>query len=451
MFLPRPWRLSQLKGLALLAGRKLLLADDSITIQKIVALTFADEGIQVVAVSNGAEAIEKLKEISPDIVVADVFMPLKTGYQVCEHIKQSEKFKHVPVILLVGSFEPFDKVEARRVGADDILTKPFQSIRTLVDKVGALLGREKVPHEQEKVSVNAPEVSAFEEAINAPAEGTQATQFAEGLNARELEADTMDLPPPEIIPPPEEPLTKAELELTTADTQRLSPEIRRRTEQFTSEEIPEVETVLETQTMHTNLDNEVSRKPAEGFGEALLDLGHFEPADFVAADDVILDIDFDSAPDIFSAPAMNVQTTVGLETAVESPTLNSVYTEDGGRWSSPTEETVYGEIPTVEPEFIEPAYGQTAPAAAEYHQSVHVPAESVSEQLQPASSQDSGVSPVGPIRLEQLSPQVIDAIAQRVVEHLSEKVVEGIAWEVVPQLAELMIKRMLEEQESQNR
>ena len=448
----------------MLAGRKLLLADDSITIQKIVALTFADEGIQVVAVSNGAEAIEKLKEISPDIVVADVFMPLKTGYQVCEHIKQSEKLKHVPVMLLVGSFEPFDKVEARRVGADDILTKPFQSIRTLVDKVGALLGREKVPAEQEKASVNAPETSAFEEAINAPAEGMQAKQFAE-LNVRKLEADTMDLPPPEIIPPPEEPLTTAELEMTTADTQPLSPEIRRRTEQFTSEEIPEVETVLETQTMHTNLDHEVSRKPAEGFGEALLDLSHFEAADFVAADDVILDVDFDSPPEIFSAPAMNVRTTVGVETAVESPARNSAYTDGRGSWSTPIEDTSYGEIPTVEPEFIEPSYGREetvsrfasaemaakAPAAEEYRESVHVPAGSVSE-LSPRASSHSGVSaPAGPIRLEQLSPEVIDAIAKRVVEQLSEKVVEGIAWEVVPQLAELMIKRMLEEQESQNR
>lgn len=438
MFSPRPWRLSQLKGLALLAGRKLLLADDSITIQKIVALTFADEGLQVVAVSNGAEAIEKLKEISPDIVLADVFMPHKTGYQVCEHVKQSEQLKNVPVMLLVGSFEPFDKVEARRVGADDILTKPFQSIRTLVDKVGALLGREKTPHEQEEFSVNAPEASAFEEALNAPTEGTQPTQFAEARNPRKLEADTMDLPPPEIIPPPEEPLTTEELEMTTADTRRLSPEIRRRTEQFTSEETPEVETVLETQTMHTNLDNEVSRKPGEGFGEALLDLSHFEPADFVSADDVILDIDFDSAPDVFSAPARNVQTIIGV--AVESPPLNSVRTQGRGSWSTPTEETGYGDIPTVEPQLIEPAYGQQEAVSG-----------FASAEMQPASSHSGVSAPAGPIRLEQFSPEVIDAIARRVVEQLSERVVEGIAWEVVPQLAELMIKRMLEEQESQNR
>ena len=123
----------------MLAGKKLLLADDSITIQKVVDLTFADEGVTVLTVNNGREAIEKLSEFAPDIVLADVFMPQMSGYEVCEHIKQNEQLKHIPVMLLVGSFEPFDEAEARRVGANDTLTKPFQSIRNLIDKVGVLV------------------------------------------------------------------------------------------------------------------------------------------------------------------------------------------------------------------------------------------------------------------------------------------------------------------------
>ena len=142
----------------MLAVRKLLLADDSVTIQKIVALTFADAGIEVVAVSNGTEAIEQLRENTPDVVLADVFMPGPTGYQVCEHVKQTESLKHIPVMLLVGSFEPFDEAEARRVGADDILTKPFQSIRTLMDKVGTLLGRSSGPGAPEHSSSPATEI-----------------------------------------------------------------------------------------------------------------------------------------------------------------------------------------------------------------------------------------------------------------------------------------------------
>jgi len=77
------------------------------------------------------DAIERLEEFAPDIVIADVLMPQINGYEVCEYIKQNDKLKHIPVMLLVGSFEPFDEAEARRVGADDTLTKPFQSIRSL--------------------------------------------------------------------------------------------------------------------------------------------------------------------------------------------------------------------------------------------------------------------------------------------------------------------------------
>jgi len=131
----------------LLAGRKLLLADDSITIQKVVDLTFTDEGATVLCVSNGREARERIEDFLPDVVLADVFMPEMNGYELCDYIKQNEKLKHIPVMLLVGSFEPFDEEEARKVGANDTLTKPFQSIRRLIEKVG-LLSSSRPPEEQ---------------------------------------------------------------------------------------------------------------------------------------------------------------------------------------------------------------------------------------------------------------------------------------------------------------
>ena len=119
-------------------GSRILLADDSITIQKVVNLTFSDEGIEVVAVSNGDVAERKLAEVNPDLVLADIFMPGKNGYELCESIKQSSQFRNVPVVLLVGAFEPFDQAEARRVRADAHLTKPFES-RTLVETVRRLI------------------------------------------------------------------------------------------------------------------------------------------------------------------------------------------------------------------------------------------------------------------------------------------------------------------------
>ena len=119
-------------------GSKILLADDSITIQKVVNLTFSDEGIEVIAVSNGDAAERKLEEVKPDLVLADIFMPGKNGYELCEAIKQNPQFRNVPVVLLVGAFEPFDQAEARRVRADAHLTKPFES-RTLVETVRRLI------------------------------------------------------------------------------------------------------------------------------------------------------------------------------------------------------------------------------------------------------------------------------------------------------------------------
>ena len=81
-----------------------------------------------------------IEQSPPDVILASVSMPGIGGYELCERIKQSERFGHIPVMLLAGLHEPFDQAEARRVGADDVVTKPFQSIRQLVSRVGSLLG-----------------------------------------------------------------------------------------------------------------------------------------------------------------------------------------------------------------------------------------------------------------------------------------------------------------------
>lgn len=123
--------------------RKLLLADDSLTIQKVVNLTFAEEGIEVITADSGDAAIEKFNQNVPDLVMADVNLPGLDGYRFCELIKQNESTSKIPVILLVGTFEPFDQERAQRSGADDFMTKPFQSIRQLVNTVTNLLSSEE--------------------------------------------------------------------------------------------------------------------------------------------------------------------------------------------------------------------------------------------------------------------------------------------------------------------
>ena len=151
--------------------RKLLLADDSPTIQKVISLTFGDdEGFEVVAVGDGAEALRALaQEPPPDVVLADVVMPGPDGYELCERIKRDERLKKIPVVLLVGTFEPFNEAEARRVGADTVLTKPFQSIRNLVGKVGSLLGGGE-PKTDEPADAHAPQAESYSASLSAHAD-----------------------------------------------------------------------------------------------------------------------------------------------------------------------------------------------------------------------------------------------------------------------------------------
>src|SRR5947208_2479184 len=118
--------------------KKILLADDSITIQKVVELTFSDGDHEVVAVNNGSKAIQKLSEMRPDIILSDIIMPEKNGYEVCEFVKSHPEFRTIPVILLTGTFEPFDPDRADKAGCDAVVTKPFES-QSLIHKVEELI------------------------------------------------------------------------------------------------------------------------------------------------------------------------------------------------------------------------------------------------------------------------------------------------------------------------
>ena len=119
-------------------GHKILLADDSITIQKVIELTFSDEDFELHTVGNGQKAIDEIRAIQPDIVLCDIIMPEKNGYEVCEFIKSNDELKHIPVLLLTGAFEPFDQERAKAAGCEGFLAKPFEP-QTLISKVKELL------------------------------------------------------------------------------------------------------------------------------------------------------------------------------------------------------------------------------------------------------------------------------------------------------------------------
>ena len=120
---------------------KILVADDNSNIQKMVVLALKDQGIEVVAVGNGEAAVRKISDLKPDLVLADIFMPVRNGYEVCKFVKDDSSLSHIPVILLVGAFDPLDEQEASRVGADGVLKKPFVPPDPLVSMVKAALAR----------------------------------------------------------------------------------------------------------------------------------------------------------------------------------------------------------------------------------------------------------------------------------------------------------------------
>lgn len=124
--------------------KTLLLADDSVTIQRVIELTFAHEDVRVVSVSDGRRAIQWLDAEQPDIVLVDVEVPDADGYEVATHVKQSPRLAHVPVLLLAGAFEPVDEARARAIGCDGVLIKPFEP-QQLVSRVNALLSHAPAP------------------------------------------------------------------------------------------------------------------------------------------------------------------------------------------------------------------------------------------------------------------------------------------------------------------
>ena len=427
----------------MLAGRKLLLADDSATIQKVIDLTFADEGVRVMAVGNGQEAIDQVLEFAPDIVLADVFMPSPDGYEVCRYVKTNEQLKHIPVMLLVGSFEPFDEAEARRVGADDILTKPFSSIRRLIDRVGALVG--SPPVEKEAATAELPKTEE-------PAEEPR-------LNAQELElttADTIPLPEDMVLdnlPRVEEPVREFFTESAGEPAGEWLPSVTpsARLEAVLSDmQSSQHEGTSEHEgRMEPGIPETKSDSHSES-ADVLLDLGDIEPA-HAAADDFVLDLDdagVDEAPAYaaagsYEAPSAYQSTPMRafVEPEVtETPAYESSYQAESHSFADTQEIYHSNDAPAVTE--IEPYESPAVPPAL-----TPEPVSVFDETKTPVAEGSQTSQPVS-INADQLSPEMIDAIARRCVELMSDKVIREIAWEVVPDLAELLIKRQLEERQA---
>lgn len=260
-------------------ARRLLLADDSITIQKVVELVLAEEDFDIKSVSNGEDALNLIETFNPDIVLADIEMPKLNGYQLCERIKTNPRTASVPVILLAGAFEPIDDDLSRTVGADDVVIKPFES-QELISKINAVLTMGSITEmeaeaiaepmdeafavgEEVEIAIRAePTELAIEEDLWALEDLTEAPDVfaAEALSEEAFTAETVLEVDSEEVPaeaPLQEPSVAAVVSQTTSQATTLAPTPVMAAGSLTREvSLPSKEEVLSL------IDNKVSEQVA---------------------------------------------------------------------------------------------------------------------------------------------------------------------------------------------
>jgi CheY-like chemotaxis protein len=426
-------------------SHKLLLADDSITIQKVVGIIFSGEEYDLTVVDNGTAALERAREIVPDVMLVDALMPGKNGYEVCCEVRRDPVLATVPILLLTGVFEPFDEVKATDSGADDFIAKPFES-QALISKIADLLvlGSDRksaaaamvapVPEQLPPVAVAAGVVT--DTAAMAPSVGLQGT-----------EPPYPPSPPTALVSIPEEVELLEIVEVTSADD-LWGMEL---VDEEQEEEIP-FGTVFE-----------------EKEGEALEGIEELEP--FVIEEEPLppqVTYDFAVAPErpgegfmFDTQPEPAAASPVAEMVVPEFPVLPEMAAIEIGAPVSAREEPE-GFVFDVEPATLMPpdeieepfAFEEpvdAAPLLAEIEEVLPIVdvTEEAATEVVPTSV---GLAPTeapapSPVAEPGTSASPVSAIAAFTEEQLisalskvSREVIERIVWEVVPDLAEALIK-----------
>jgi CheY-like chemotaxis protein len=153
---------------------RILLADDSPHAQRMGERILREEGFEVVSLTDGNAAMSRLADVDPDLILADVFLPGKSGFELCRYVKNEPRFKHVRVVLTAGLLEPFDEDEAKRAGCDAIIKKPFEASR-VVETIDPLVKEAQKARQQfaEQIAT-APAPVAIQPEVPKPAEVPQA-------------------------------------------------------------------------------------------------------------------------------------------------------------------------------------------------------------------------------------------------------------------------------------
>lgn len=443
---------------------KILLADDSIAVRKVIELTFRDEGFEIFTAEDGDAAMKKFVEVEPDLVMADVNMPGIGGYKICEIIKDDETTREIPVILLVGSFEAFDVAEASRVGANYYFTKPFQSIREVVDKVRDLLSTAN------GISAYSPETQDIE--------GLYADSFADLSPDNVPTADEIDDLPIFTSVPPQQPSYDISQDsfspifssLENDETENQEPEtVIEQLQEQVQESVQEHEEV-QVPELHSEPSFLISDSPeSEVRSEEIVKDTQAQTFN----DDRIIETD-DSKVQVFtvSDPIPEKSTANISEKEVEADSrppivnLNSVYDDDVTFDDHAIEEfrpntfDVPAEVSTstsaeenlsaplidpfesvaAEPQITNP---EVSGSLSHVIEAVDGPAktELVDTAIEPVPSA-ANIQPMTTVSIL-LSDEQIDTIVERIVAKMSDNAVREIALEAVPKVAEKLIREAL--------
>jgi len=480
----------------------ILLADDSLTIQKVVELTFSDTDFEVVATSSGDELLEKLPSSGADIIICDTIMPGTDGYSVCQAIKSDPASLHLPVVLMTGTFEPFDRDRALAAGCSEIITKPFEA-KHLVETVERLVSGEG--------AAAAPTQEAVEGAVAPPAiEGTVAPPEFEG-SVRPPTA------PPAAVPPPAAPVGDEFGTMLSAPPEAAQPaepvsdEAPEDALDFTSTGFAEMEAAAheavttEPEAPAHGLDFEpaevgdepVSHEPTQPISRSVVEdatdpFAASTPGVFGEAPTpeepvgVAEEPAFDAQRAEASPPEVDDAVEISIENSdqfvVEPATDQDAETPESEFDTAPEEAF---EQPSEQPE---PQSGfdiasdqlfEPAPETAEPEPEVGIEAIDVSPSTLPEETpiEETPAAPVGfavetepAAELVEASPAAfaaseevtkddedivgrlddedIDRIARRVIELFADRM-EKIAWDVIPDMAEIVVRERLREIEDE--
>jgi CheY-like chemotaxis protein len=376
-------------------GGTLLLADDSITIQKVVELTFAETEHSVVAVGNGRDLLARIDQVRPDVILCDVVMPDLNGYDICQRIKSEPATLHIPVVLLTGTFEPFDRDRALAAGCDAIVTKPFEA-KELIATVEDLLMRS-----QALADGGGAEGGGAAGEYSVP-EGVQGIDFTTtGFERMVAQPPKPELPPVDGV------------EMTMSSFQS----------QISAPAPPPPPELADDSNADLGRRSSAARHEPEGGGiEELL------PA-----------VPEDQTTPSGQAPSPEERKAAALALLVEV----------GSRAASATGAPAGGF------DFGDTDEGAMAPAQPPSPAPVPVPAPAPHAVAPPVSLLEPVVAPPAPAPAtfaaapsapRELSQDEVDRIARRVLE-LAEPLIERIAWEVIPDMAEMMVRQRIRELE----